>query len=42
MKMLEPAWYTKEATEANIMAVLKRTHIIVNTHTLLYVRPAGE
>lgn len=26
--MLEPAWYTKEATEANIMAVLKRTHII--------------
>ena len=42
MKMLEPAWYTKEATEANIMAVLKRTHIIVNTHTFLYVRPAGE
>lgn len=42
MAMLEPAWYSKEITEANVMAVLKRTHLFVNTNTSLYVRPASE
>ena len=42
MKMLDCAWCTKDNNDANIMAVLKRTHIIVNTNTFLYVRPAGE
>ncbi len=42
MMMLEVAWFAKEANDANIMAVLKRTHLFVNTQTFLYVRPAGE
>ena len=43
MRMLECSWYSKEASQANIMAVLKRTHILfVNTATRLYVRPASE
>lgn len=42
MKMLEVAWYAKENTDSNIMAVLKRTHLMVNTKTFLYVRPASE
>ena len=42
MKMLEVSWYSKEATEANVMAVLTRTHIFLNTETSLYVRPASE
>lgn len=42
MKMLEIAWFQEENTESNIMAVLKRTHLFVNTKTFLYVRPAGE
>ena len=40
--MLDDAWNTKEKNDANVMAVLKRTHIIVNTNTSLYIRPAGE
>ena len=27
---------------ANLKAVLKRTHLFVNTNTFLYARPAGE
>ena len=42
MKMLEAAWYAKEVNESNIMAVLKRTHILIITKTFLYIRPAGE
>ena len=42
MQMLEPAWYAKEVNESNIMAVLKRTHLFVNTKSFLYIRPAGE
>eukprot|EP00438_Fugacium_kawagutii_P012958 Skav206848 [mRNA] locus=scaffold3577:158736:160658:- [translate_table: standard] len=42
MCMLENAWFSREANESNIMAVLKRTHLFVNTKTFLYVRPAGE
>ena len=42
MKMLEIAWFQKENTESNIMAVLKRTHLFVNAKTFLYVRPASE
>ena len=42
MRMLECSWYSKEASQANIMAVLKRTHIFMNTATCLYVRPASE
>lgn len=42
MKMLDSAWYPKENSDANIMAVLKRTHLFVNTKKFLYVRPAGE
>ena len=37
MKML-----AKEANPSNIMAVLKRTHLCINTKTFLYVRPASE
>ena len=40
-KMLDAAWYPKEANDANVMAVLKRTHLIVNTKTFLYIRPAA-
>ena len=42
MLMLEVARLAKEANDANIMAVLKRTHLFVNTQTFLYARPAGE
>ncbi|CAE7558901.1 unnamed protein product [Symbiodinium sp. CCMP2592] len=42
LEMLESAWYSKEASESNVMAVLKRTHIVVNTATSLYIRPASE
>ncbi|CAE7807297.1 unnamed protein product, partial [Symbiodinium sp. CCMP2456] len=42
LKMLEPSWYPKENSNANVMAVLKRTHNFLNTATSLYVRPAGE
>lgn len=42
MKMLDVAWFQKENTESNIMAVLKRTHLMVNTKTFFYVRPASE
>ena len=42
LEMLESAWYSKEASESNVMAVLKRTHIFVNTATSLYIRPASE
>ena len=42
MKMLACAWYSKEESESNVMAVLKRTHIIVNTPKCLYIRPASE
>lgn len=42
MKMLDVAWFQKENTESNIMAVLKRTHLLVNTKTFFYVRPASE
>ncbi|CAE7228352.1 unnamed protein product [Symbiodinium microadriaticum] len=31
MKMLESAWCSKDCNDANIMAVLQRTHIFVNT-----------
>ena len=41
MQMLECAWFQKEANESNIMAVLKRTHLFINTSKFLYVRPAG-
>lgn len=40
--MLEAAVFGKESNDANVMAVLKRTHLFVNTQTFLYVRPAGE
>lgn len=40
--MLEAAVFAKESNDANIMAVLKRTHLFVNTQTFLYVRPPGE
>ncbi|CAJ1347862.1 unnamed protein product, partial [Effrenium voratum] len=33
---------TPEVNESNIMAVLKRTHLFVNTKSFLYIRPAGE
>ena len=42
LKMLEPAWNKGENSEANVMAVLKRTHIVLNTKSFLYVRPASE
>ena len=42
LKMLDKAWYEKEKTSANVMAVLKRTHILLSTKTSLYVRPASE
>lgn len=42
MAMLDNAWFSREANDSNIMAVLKRTHLSVNTNTFLYVRPAGE
>ena len=42
MKMLDVAWFAKEANPSNIMAVLKRTHLCINTKTFLYVRPASE
>ena len=42
MKMLDVARYAKEANYSNVMAVLKRTRLIVNTKTFLYIRPAGE
>eukprot|EP00439_Symbiodinium_sp_Y106_P018382 s206_g2.t1 len=42
LEMLESAWYSREASESNVMAVLKRTHIFVNTATSLYIRPASE
>ena len=41
MQMLDCAWFQKEANDSNIMAVLKRTHLFVNTAKFLYVRPAG-
>ena len=42
LKMLEPSWYPKENSNANVMAVLRRTHIFLNTATSLCVRSAGE
>ncbi|CAE6955611.1 unnamed protein product [Symbiodinium sp. CCMP2592] len=42
MKMLENAWCSKDCNDANIMAVLKRTHIFVNTSKCLHIRPASE
>ncbi|CAE7467314.1 unnamed protein product [Symbiodinium sp. CCMP2592] len=42
LNMLEPAWCPKDKNEANVMAVLKRTHILLKTKTFLYVRPASE
>ena len=39
--MLEPAWCTKDLSNSNVMAILKRTHIIVNTSTALCIRPAS-
>ena len=42
MKMLDIAWFAKEANPSNIMAVLKRTHLCINTKTFLYIRPASE
>ncbi|CAE7940772.1 unnamed protein product, partial [Symbiodinium necroappetens] len=42
MDMLDKAWYEKEKTSANVLAVLKRTHILLNTKSSLYVRPASE
>ena len=42
MKMLESAWCSKDCNDANIMAVLQRTHIFVNTAKCLYIRPASE
>ena len=41
LKMLDKAWYEKEKTSANVMAVLKRTHILLRTKTSFYVRPAS-
>ena len=40
--MLDTAWFAKGASPSNIIAVLKRTHLFVNTKTFLYVRPASE
>ena len=37
--MLELAWRTKDLSNSNVMAILKRTHIIVNTSTALCNRP---
>ncbi|OLP90098.1 hypothetical protein AK812_SmicGene28394 [Symbiodinium microadriaticum] len=42
MKMLESAWCSKDCSDANILAVLKRTHIFVNTAKCLRIRPASE
>ena len=42
MKMLESAWCSKDLSETNIMAVLKRTHVFLNTSQCLYIRPASE
>ena len=42
IKMLEASWYKPEATITNVMAVLKRTRIFLNTQLFLYVRPASE
>ena len=42
MKMLTCAWYSKEESDAKVVAVLKRTHTIVNTPKCLYVRLASE
>ncbi|CAE7900938.1 unnamed protein product, partial [Symbiodinium necroappetens] len=42
LKMLESAWCSKDCNDANIMAVLQRTHIFVNTAKCLYIRPASE
>ena len=40
LKMLDKAWYEKEKTSANVMAVLKRTHILLRTkHLSMFVRP---
>ena len=40
IKMLEASWYKPEATITNVMTVLKRTRIFLNTQTFLYIRPA--
>ena len=44
MEMLEPIWCTKPATsDANKMAVLKRSHIFLNSEEgFFYYRPASE
>ena len=42
LEMLDPSWYLKDKSVANVLAVLKRTNVILNTKTFLYVRPAGE
>ena len=42
LNMLEPAWCLKDKNEANVMAVLERTRILLNTKTFLYVWPASE
>ena len=45
MDTLAPAW-PKDTSKENILAVLKRSSICINTrthnHTYLYVRPAGD
>lgn len=41
LQMLSLAWH-KEATPSHIAAVLKRTHIIINTESFWYFREAGE
>ena len=38
MKMLDIAWFAKQANPSNIMAVLKRTHLFINTKSFLHVR----
>ena len=38
MKMLDIAWFAKQASPSNIMAVLKRTHLFINTKSFLHVR----
>ena len=40
--MLESARFKQDISEASVMAVLKRTHIFVNSKPFLYIRPASE
>ena len=37
-KILEPAWNKAEDSEANVMAVLKRTYIVLSTKSFLCAR----